>query len=114
MAKKIIITESQCEMLVKHIAENNQAKIVGRIAKFLDSSYEPAVGTVRKGGEYYDKAMIKNVIDNKMMNLKDLLDYIKYKFEGLGEDFLKQVIRDWFNGKLEGSNSLSKNVKTTA
>ena len=112
--KRIIISESQCKMLVNHISENNQAKIVGKVARFLDSSYEPAIGTVRKGGEYYDKAMIKNVIDNKMINLKELLDYLKYKFEGLSEDFLKQIIRDWFNGKLEGSDSLSKNVKTAS
>jgi len=115
MAKRIIITERQCEILVNHINESNQSRIIAKVAKFLSSSYEPAIGTIRKGGEYHDKAMVKNIVNNETMQAKDLLDYLKYKFEGLGEDFLKQVIKDWFNGKLEGSDiRLSKNVKTAA
>lgn len=113
MAKKVIISKKQCALLVNYIKESsNQSRIVSKVTKFLDSSYQPAIGTIKKGGEYHDKAMIKNLINNEMMQAKDLLEYLQYKFEGLSEEFLKQVIRDWFNGKLQDTTSLSKNVKT--
>lgn len=112
---KLIISEKQLKLIATYITESgNQTSIVKKIVKFLDSSYEPAIGTVKKGGEYHDKGMVKNTVNNDIISDAALLDYLKYKFEGLGDEFLKQVISDWFNGKLDKGTVLSKNVKTTA
>lgn len=112
---KLIINERQLDIIANHIQEaGHQASVVKRVKTFLDDSYEPAIGTVKKGGEYHDENMIKNRVNNEMMSIGSLLEYLRYKFEGLGDDFLKQIIRDWFNGNLENNDNLSKNVKTTA
>jgi hypothetical protein len=55
--------------------------------------------------------MIKNKIDDQLMTVASLYKHIQYKFDGLGDDFLKQVIRDWYQGNLSSSYNLTKIVK---
>lgn len=112
MKKTIIITETQLQNLVNFINESNQTTIVNKIVKFLNKSYEPAIGTVKKGGEYFDKAMVKNNINNEILTLANLFEYLKYKFDGLNPELIKQIIKDWYTGNLKDSNKLSKNIKT--
>jgi len=114
--KRIKITERQRDILIK--VELNEAKdyelILKKIVNDLNLNYTPLAGTYRKGGEYFEKPMIKIEADGEMISPKGLLEYLKYKNGKLTDAFLKQVILDWVNGKFEGETknySLSKNVR---
>jgi hypothetical protein len=77
--------------------------------EFLDNNYEPAEKFVREGGEYFEKPMIMVKADEEIISPKDLYEYMKYKFK-TGDDFTKQVIKDWMFNKITDNYSLSKNV----
>lgn len=127
MKKKLIITESQLERLKVTLHEqNSHALIVKQLKNELDANYEPIDKFVRKGGEYSPSAMVRVKTDEEEISVKDLYEYLKYKFK-IGEDmvdetdggkpktrpsseFLKQVIRDWMSGQITDDFSLSKNV----
>lgn len=110
MARKVIILESQLKAITDYIYENdNHQMLVRRVAADLDLNYEPNMGTYKKGGEYYEKPMVSNKVNQELMTPKSLFDYMMYKYK-LGEDFLKQTINDWYKGNLKGSYKLSKNV----
>jgi hypothetical protein len=111
MKKTLLITEQQMVSLANYImAEGRSHDAVGLISDDLSRNYEPAVGTYKKGGEYFDKPMINKKVDGEMISPKDLLEYLKYKHKDLNEEFLEQIIRDWVDGNLD-DNQLSKNVK---
>jgi hypothetical protein len=122
MKKKLIITESQLERLKIILKEENtHALIVKQLKKELDSNYEPIEKYVRKGGEYSPTAMVKCLTDEEEISVKELYDYMKYKF-GIGDEskdeskkvpskeFLKLLITDWVNGNISDDYSLSKNI----
>lgn len=110
MARKVIISERQLELITNHILESGgHESIVKRIGEDLKLNYEPTKGTYKKGGEFFEQAMVTNKVNGEMMTVKSLFDYMKYKYK-LGDDFLKQVIDDWYNGRLQDSYNLSKNV----
>ena len=110
MKKKIIITEAQLGKLKQSIQEGEAfTRMVERIKKDLDKNYEPMLGVVREGGEYSEQPMIKIKIDGESITPKALFDYLKYKYK-MGDDFTKQVIKDWVFGKITDDNRLSKNV----
>lgn len=110
MATKLIISERQLELLATHIKENDSHQsLVRRVAADLDLNYEPTVGTYKKGGEYHEEKMVLNKVNKEQMTVASLYDYMKYKYE-LGDDFLKQIIDDWYKGNLDKSGQLSKNV----
>jgi hypothetical protein len=67
------------------------------------------IGVIRDGGEYHDKPMIKIKIDGSEIEVSDLYKYMKKKYN-LGDEFIKQVIKDWMFGTLKDGNKLSKNV----
>lgn len=110
--KKIKITEAQSKMLAK--LEINEASdyqlLVKKVVDDLNLNYEPIVGTYRKGGEYFEKPIVKIKTDGQTTTPKELLDYLKFKNKSLGEKFLRQIILDWVNGKIDDNYSLSKNV----
>jgi hypothetical protein len=111
MSRKLIIKESQLVMLTKFIEEGTRHEsCVKRVVDDLNSNYTPAVGTFKKGGEYHDTQMITNEVDGELIEPAALLDYLKYKYE-YSDEFLKQVMNDWYSGKLKNSYVLSKNVK---
>jgi hypothetical protein len=110
MKKKLIITESQLERLKNTLNENIVfSNIVKRMKEDLDKNYQPIEKFVREGGEYESRAMIMVNADEEVSTPKDLYEYLKYKYK-MGEEFTKQVIRDWVDGKITDDFSLSKNV----
>ena len=122
MKKKLIITESQLERLKLKLNEHNtHTSIVKQLKNELDSNYEPIEKYVRKGGEYFPTAMVKNKVDEEEISVADLYEYMKNKHK-IGEtnetlsknapskEFLKQVITDWMCGNITDDYSLSKNV----
>lgn len=111
MNKKIIISERQLEALTRFIKEAyGYEETVREIAEDLNLNYEATVGTYKEGGEFFETAMINNKVSGEMITPKSLYEYLNYKYD-VSEDFIKQVIRDWFDGNLKDSYILSKNVK---
>lgn len=109
MATKLIITETQYNKILNRINENNyHSKLVEKLVNDLNNNYEPMLGIVREEGEYFEKPMIKNKVDNESITPKDLYEYFRSKYK-LGEAFTQQVIKDWMFGNIK-DNMLSKNV----
>jgi hypothetical protein len=113
MRKKVIITEQQLKTLVTRINENEQVKgIIKTITNDLIMNYEPAVATFHNGLEYENKSIITKKVDGDKMSGAALLDYFTNKYTHVSDEFIEQVIRDWYEGVLDGNNlQLSKNVK---
>ena len=110
MKKRLIITESQLTMLKSHLTEGvAHSQIVKTIKTELDQNYSPITKFMREGGEYFEKPMIMIKADEEVITPKALFEYLKYKYK-VGNDFLKQVIRDWVSGKFTDDYRLSKNV----
>ena len=107
MKKKLIITESQYNRII--VETTMHSTMVKEMKDFLDSSYEPSENIMREGGEYFNKPMVKVKVDEEIISPKDLYEYMKYKFEA-GDEFTKQVIRDWMFNKITDDYQLSKNV----
>lgn len=113
MKTKIIITESQYARLENLLLEVNAHSVaVRKVKELLDANYEPIEKFVREGGEYFEKPMIMVKTDNEVITPKSLYEYLKYKF-GLGDDFTKQIIKDWMNGSITKNFGLSRNVPLT-
>lgn len=97
-------------MLSNFIVESNaQETLIKRIVDDLNTNYEPTKGTYKKGGEYFEEPMISNKVSDEMVTAKALLDYMCYKYK-VNDEFIKQVISDWYNGSISDSYTLSKNV----
>lgn len=110
MAKKIIITEGQYNRLEKMLTESTAyTRVVRQMKEEMDANYEPVEKFVREGGEYSEKPMIMVKADNEVITPKSLFEYMKYKYK-MGDEFTKQVIRDWMFGGITKHFSLSKNV----
>jgi len=110
MKKRIIIRESQFARLKANIVESSvYSTVIKRIKDELDANYEPANKFVRQGGEYSELPMIIIKTDNETISPKSLYQYLKYKY-GVGNEFIKQIIRDWVSGKIGDDYQLSKNV----
>lgn len=109
MGTKLIITERQLDVLRVRLNEaNSHESLVKKIITDLNTNYEPMIGIMRKEGEYHENAMVKIKVDGSEIEVADLFKYLKKKYN-LGDDFIKQVIKDWMFGTLKG-DSLSKNV----
>jgi len=110
MSKKIIIKESQLGKLVSILTEGGlYSNTVDKIKADLDLNYEPQVVTNRKGGEYFEGAGFRIKADNELIDGTKLLGYLSMKYDDVGKEFLKQLIRDWSDGKIE-NGMLSKNM----
>lgn len=109
MVRKIIITERQASLIKSNILENKDYdSILTKILGDINTNYEPELSTYRKGGEYFEKPMIKIKADGELITPKDLLHYLKFKYK-INDGFLRQVILDWINGDIK-DNKLTKNV----
>lgn len=108
MTTKLIITEKQLSILKQKLNENAHESWVQKLEEDLNLNYEPMLGVVREEGEYHEEAMIKIKADDTETNVRGLYEYFKKKYK-LGDEFTKQVIRDWMFGKIK-DNRLSKNV----
>lgn len=112
MKKRIIITESQLERLKVFISEGAHSSIVKQMKNELDTNYQPIEKFVRKGGEYYESPMIMVKADEEVITPKAIFEYLKFKYK-VGDDFIKQLIKDWVYGKITDDFRLSKNVALT-
>jgi hypothetical protein len=110
MKTKLKITESQLERLKGSIIENRvHSSIVRQMKEELDMNYEAIEKFMREGGEYFEKPMIMVKADEEVISPKALFEYMKYKYN-VGDEFTKQVIRDWVDGNISDDYRLSKNV----
>jgi len=110
MKKRLIITEGQLERLKLHINEGAaHSSIVRQMKEELDMNYAPIEKFVREGGEYFEKPMIMVKADEEAITPKALYEYMKSKYK-TGDEFTKQVIRDWMYGNISDDHRLSKNV----
>lgn len=110
MKKRLKITESQLERLKLNISENTvHSNLVKQMKEELDMNYESMNKFVREGGEYFEKPMIMVKADEEMITPKSLYEYMKSKYK-VGDEFTKQVIRDWVSGTITDDYTLSKNV----
>ena len=110
MKKKVIITESQLVRLKRAINESEvHSRMVKRMKEELDMNYAPVEKFVREGGEYFEKPMIMIKADEEVITPKALYEYMKSKYK-TSDDFTKQVIRDWVDGKITDDFRLSKNI----
>lgn len=109
MGTKMIITERQLNMLRQRLNENSvYENMVQTMVKDLNANYKPMLAAIREDGEYHDIPMFEVIVDGNQITPKDLFEYMKKKY-GTGDEFTKQVIKDWAFGTLNG-NLLSKNV----
>jgi hypothetical protein len=106
MGVKLIITENQ---LKKIMEVNHHETLVQKIVDELNMNYEPIKSFERNNGEYKESPMVRIKVDGDEIAVKDLFKYLKNKWK-IGDEFIKQVIRDWFTGKIKDGNNLSKNV----
>ena len=81
---------------------------VKRIVDDLNKNYEPSVGTMREGGEYFEKPLIKIKADGTTTSPKDLLEYLKFKNKNVKDKLLKQIMLDWINGDIKNGYELTK------
>lgn len=110
MKKKLIITESQLNRLKVNLSESKvHSSMVKRMKEELDMNYSPIEKFVREGGDYHSQPMIMVKADEESITPKDLFEYLKHKYK-MGDDFIKQVIRDWVDGKITDDFRLSKNI----
>jgi len=111
MGKRIIIREEQLRSLVGHIRESNDhTAMVKNIQDDLEKNYAPEVITQRQGGEYFETPSFRIKADGSMTTGVNLLRYLSMKYGDLvGDDFIKQVIRDWADESID-DGYLSKNV----
>lgn len=109
MKKKLIITNNQYNRLVTITESTAHSSMVKTIKEFLDNAYEPVQRFVREGGEYHERPMVMVKLDEEIISVENLYEYVKSKFN-MGEEFTKQVIRDWMFNKISEDYQLSKNV----
>ena len=101
----------ELESVWHELIKEGQETMVKKIAEFLNGSYEPKTGVLRTFGEYDTKPTIINKIDGEALEPENVFLYLKRKFPTLSEDFLKQVMLDWYNGKFKTEKyTLSKTV----
>src|ERR1044072_758294 len=109
MGTKLIITESQYKTLKQHINEASVVEnLVEKLVRDLNMNYEPMIGIVREGEEYYERPMVKIKVDESETTPRKLFESFKKKYK-LGDKFIQQVISDWMFGKIK-DNKLSRNV----
>ena len=109
--KKIVITESQYNRLFKPLVKESDYHIIlDNIINDLNKNYETVTAVVKDYHDYNEQPRIKVKVDGSVINAKDLLEYFKYKYHGVcSEEFLKQVIDDWYHNKIK-DGVLSKNI----
>lgn len=110
---KLIITEEQLAMIANVIKEDAIHKsLIKQVGDYLTKYYTPSFGTYKEKGVYNNEPMIQNKIDEELITPKNLLKHLIDKFK-LDQEFLSQIIRDWYDGKLDSNYLLSQNILST-
>lgn len=109
MKRKLIISENQYKRLTELLTEAEYHEVmVKEIAADLTANYDRAHETFESGNDYSKRRVFQNKVDEEPITPHNLLEYLKGKYD-VNEEFLKQVMNDWFDGKIK-DNKLSKNV----
>lgn len=85
--------------------------VVNEIADELTRNYRKAIETYRDGNEYKQRKVFEIIFDGQLITPEKLLEYFKLKYNH-GDKFLKQVIQDWCDDKIQ-DGFLSKNIGLT-
>lgn len=115
MKRKLIVTKQQherlMETLTRLVSEDSDLKfVVNEILADLNSNYKVVRSIHRGYDDYYEKNSIEVKFDGRVISPKQLLEYMKKKYSGIcGENFIKQLIKDWASGDIR-NGSLSKHV----
>lgn len=113
MKQKLIISEAQYNNLEKYINETKMyEEMVNNIVNDLKMNYKKAIEKYRDGNEYKERKVFEIKADGDLISPKDLLIYLKSKYK-VGENFLKQLLDDWCDGKIK-DGTLSKSVALTS
>lgn len=116
MKNRLIITESQLSRLKIALNEATiQSTLVKSMKTELDRNYEPILKYVRKGGEYFEKPMIRIKADDEAITGKEAMDYLKFKLKYTDnlDPLIKQTIIDWVDDEITDDYRLSKNITIT-
>jgi len=110
MKRKLIITESQLKSITKFLVENtDHSSIVKMLETDLNKNYRKAIETYRDGNQYKQRKVFEIIFDGNLITPDKLLKYFKLKHPSYGVGFLKQVIQDWCDDKIN-NGVLSKNI----
>lgn len=114
MKKTIIIDETKEKKLIGSILESAfypRAEQVIEVEEFLNKNFKPkSIPTINTDGYSdleKDFVMYEDGVELQTMTPKELLRMLDDKFhhrikdDGDRKRFLKQVIRDWYNGKIK-------------
>lgn len=107
----VLIRENQYKKLQKHLVETHLSdKFVKMILGELVNNYEPIITPINNGNEYENEKRIKKKIDGSEISPSELSKYFNTKFSHLNSDFIKNIIKDWYNGNFDNGLVLSSNV----
>lgn len=108
--KKLIITESQYTKLKKVLSEGLYHIMVEKIVEDLNKNYKKVTAVVNNNRDYVEESRFEVKADKSVISANDLLEYFKFKYhDNCGEEFLKQVIDDWYHDRIK-DGLLSKNI----
>lgn len=104
--KRIMITEGQLKAVIRE--EHTKERVVERLSKELNNKYEPSYTTLEDKNGPTSFPTLKKRYDGEERYPKDVVRELKSKHSGLSEDFIEQVVKDWYNNTIDGG--LSKNI----
>ena len=108
--KKLIITETQYKTLKNLLSEGDYHIVLNKVVEDLNKNYKKVTAVVNNNRDYVEESRFEVKADESVISAKGLLEYFKFKYhESCGEEFLKQVIDDWYHDRIK-DGLLSKNI----
>ena len=113
MRKKIILLESQYDMLNGYLIERSDYQaLVTRIVEDLNKNYRKAIENYMDAmsGDLRQRKVFEIIATEEIIDPLNLSKYLEKKYL-VGEEFIHQLLEDWCDGKINGG-LLSRNVST--
>jgi len=113
MGKRIIISESQYEMLKVKLNERTyQQNLVKKIVGDLNANYKRALQTYedRVSQDFRQKKVFEVIVSGEIIAPIDLSLYMQKKYS-VGNKFMEQLLNDWCDDKIN-DELLSKYVNS--
>lgn len=109
--KKLIITETQYKVLKNLLSEGDYHIVLDKVVEDLNKNYKKVTAVINNNNrDYIEEPRFEVKVDKSVISAKELLEYFKFKYhESCGEEFLKQVIDDWYHNRIK-DGLLSKNI----
>ncbi len=111
MGKKIIISESQYDMLNGYLTERSDYQaLVTKIVEDLNKNYRKAVENYLDGmsGDLRQRKVFEIIATEEIIDPLNLSEYLERKYN-VGKEFAHQLLEDWCDGKIK-DGLLSRNV----